>query len=312
MKRDDQKNRNQHSKGVVGFNVVENECIWMKAGVVNFRLCDNAYDCNTCAFDMGMRKTLKSGNKKSDHTDGWAESLRSRYRDEPLPCRHALTGRAASTKICPYNYECYHCPYDQWLDDYDEREFTQAPSHRLASGYRLVENYYYHPGHTWARFEHGGRIRVGFDDFLAKLFGPLDRLELPPLGAMLKQNQIGWQFSREKHVASVQSPVSGTVLTVNYRTQEHPDIAHKDPYNEGWLFIIEPHMPKKNMKKLYSGSESVQWMDTESRKLLGLLGPEYERLAATGGGPVDDIYGSVQELEWNMLVETFLAGSNTR
>lgn len=306
MKTEDQKRPDQHPTGVVGFNVVENECIWMKAGVVNFRLCDNAYDCNSCPFDKGMRKALKSEGQKSEQTDRWKESLRSRYRDEPPLCRHALTGRAAPSKICPYNYECYHCPYDQWLDDHDEREFPQAPSHRLASGYRLVEGYYYHPGHTWARFEHGGRMRVGFDDFLVKLFGPLDTLELPHLGATVKQNQIGWGFGRDDHVASVRSPVSGTVLTVNYRTREHPDIVHKDPYNEGWLFILEPRMAKKNVKKLFFGSDSVKWMDAESRKLSGLLGSEYERLAAIGGEPVDDIYGSIPQLEWHVLVETFL------
>ena len=38
LKAKDRKNK------VVGFQVVEDECIWMKAGVVNFRTCDNAYD----------------------------------------------------------------------------------------------------------------------------------------------------------------------------------------------------------------------------------------------------------------------------
>ncbi|MGD8948141.1 MAG: hypothetical protein PVI62_15860, partial [Desulfobacterales bacterium] len=51
-------------KSVVGFQVIENECIWMKAGVVNFRLCDNAYDCNSCPFDKGMRKALSSREKE--------------------------------------------------------------------------------------------------------------------------------------------------------------------------------------------------------------------------------------------------------
>ena len=45
-------------KRLVGFQVVEDKCIWMKAGIVNFRLCDNAYDCNSCPFDLGMRKTM--------------------------------------------------------------------------------------------------------------------------------------------------------------------------------------------------------------------------------------------------------------
>ncbi len=32
------------TKSVQGFNILEQECIWMKAGVINFKLCDQAYD----------------------------------------------------------------------------------------------------------------------------------------------------------------------------------------------------------------------------------------------------------------------------
>ena len=295
---------------VVGFQVIENECIWMKAGVVNFRLCDNAYDCNSCPFDKGMRKALSSREKEKVRKVSWRQNLRNHRRDEPLPCRHALTGRTVPSKICPYNYECYHCPYDQWLDDYDQLEYQPAFRHRSASGYRLADGYYYHPGHTWARFEHGGRIRVGFDDFFVRLFGLIDKLELPALGKSLKQDQLGWKFGRDGRQGQVSSPASGTVLTVNYRTQEHPDIAHQDPYNEGWLFILEPDMPKKNLKRLYFGSDSVKWMERESKKLLALMGSEYGRLAATGGEPIDDVYGSIPDLGWDLLVETFLGQQN--
>ena len=297
-------------KSVVGFQVIENECIWMKAGVVNFKLCDNAYDCNSCPFDKGMRKALSSREKENVKKVSWRQNLRDHRRDEPLPCRHALTGRTVPSKICPYNYECYHCPYDQWLDDYDQLEYQPAFRHRSASGYRLADGYYYHPGHTWARFEHGGRIRVGFDDFFVRLFGFIDKLELPALGASLKQDQLGWKFGRNDKQGRVPSPASGTVLTVNYRTQEHPDIAHKDPYNEGWLFILEPAMPKKNLKRLYFGSDSLNWMERESKRLLALLGSEYEQLAATGGEPIDDVYGRIPDLGWDLLVEMFLDQQN--
>ena len=52
-------------KRVIGFQVVEDECIWMKAGVVNFRVCDNAYDCNSCPFDKGIRRAMGIGNDET-------------------------------------------------------------------------------------------------------------------------------------------------------------------------------------------------------------------------------------------------------
>ncbi len=59
-RKNQQKSKTQ--KRVIGFQVVEDECIWMKAGVVNFRACDNAYDCNSCPFDKGIRRAMGLSN----------------------------------------------------------------------------------------------------------------------------------------------------------------------------------------------------------------------------------------------------------
>ena len=50
---------------IEGFEVLENECIWMKAGVINYRLCDHAYDCNNCPFDTGWGWMATTIQKKS-------------------------------------------------------------------------------------------------------------------------------------------------------------------------------------------------------------------------------------------------------
>jgi len=31
-------------------------------------------------------------------------------------CFHSRNGRAPITKACIYNYECWHCPFDQWIE----------------------------------------------------------------------------------------------------------------------------------------------------------------------------------------------------
>ena len=295
-------------KRVAGFQVLEDECIWMKAGVVNFRLCDNAFDCYNCPFDKGMKKAMgtETSAKNKAEQPGWVEYLQKNYHGASRPCRHSLTGRTSAPKICTLNYECYHCPYDQMLDDFDFAGLTDPPDYKMVSGFRMANGYYYHMGHSWARFEHGGRVRVGFDDFMMKLFGAVRELDLPPLGAKVKQDDVGWAFSRDEHEAAVLSPVTGTVLATNHRVQDHPEITNHDPYQEGWLFIVEPDMPKRNLKRLYFEKESFQWIDQESQKLMALMGPEYEGLAATGGEAVNDFYRQFPELGWGRLAQTFL------
>lgn len=302
------KGSSKRKKRVMGFQVLEDECIWMKAGVVNFRQCDNDFDCSTCPFDKGMRKAIGIGEQ--EQTDAaaprWVEYLQKTYQGHSRPCRHTLTGRIEAPKICTQNYECYHCPYDQMLDDMDLAADTGHPGYRLASGYRIADGYYYHMGHSWARFEHGGRVRIGFDDFLVKVFGAMNALTLPPLGEELKQHRVAWTFERDRQKAAVLSPVTGTVLAVNHKAREHPEITHEDPYQQGWLFIVEPDMPKRNLRGLYYGKDSFDWMEKEGQRLMGLMGPDYEQLAATGAEVVGDLYGSFPEIGWDNLVREFL------
>jgi len=305
--------RKPEKKGVIGFRVLEDECIWMKAGVVNFRKCDNDFDCNTCGFDKGMRHAMHL-DKAVDSTaaaPGWVEHLKKRYDGASRPCRHALTGRIDAPKTCTLNYECFHCAFDQMLDEMDLAMELDAPAFRLASGFKMADGYYYHMGHGWARFEHGGRVRVGFDEFAVKLFGTMGSVGLPPLGETLLQDQVGWTFSRADDKAAVLSPITGTVLAVNHRATEHPEIVHEDPYGQGWLIILEPNSPKRNLKNLFYGNKGFRWIEQENRKLLGLMGPAYEQLAATGGRPLGDIYGNYPKIGWDRLVAQFLHTSAT-
>ena len=123
---------NASKKRLLGFQVVEDKCIWMKAGIVNFRLCDNAYDCNNCPFDLGMRKTMNLNTPSQTQQDspGWVEYLRERYHGSSRPCRHTLTGRVNAPKKCIMNYECYHCAYEQLLDEEDLVKYIGDSSYK--------------------------------------------------------------------------------------------------------------------------------------------------------------------------------------
>jgi len=302
MKRHDDKKR------VIGFQVLENECIWMKAGVINFRLCDNDFDCSHCPFDRAMRRALDLAARGDSRRDAphWIEHLKRRYDGANRPCRHVLTGHIEGPKVCPNNYECYHCAFDQMLDEMDLSVEMDAPHCRAVAGVRMADGYYYHFGHSWARFEHGGRVRVGCDDFAQRVFGDLRPAELPPLGERVVQGQVGWSLSREGEHAAFLAPVTGRVLAVNHRLWDHPEMMREAPYRHGWMFIVEPDNPKRNLKELYFGKEADHWIEREQHDLLHLVDPSYDRLAATGGELLRDVHGRFPGIGWNRLTARFL------
>ncbi|MFO8090737.1 MAG: glycine cleavage system protein H [Desulfatiglandaceae bacterium] len=181
------------------------------------------------------------------------------------------------------------------------------------SGYLVADDYYYHSGHTWAKPIKGGRVLIGVDDFAGKILGKADRLNLPEPGTVLKQDRPGWSLNRSGRRAAFLAPVSGRVFAVNEKVVANPEILLKDPYGKGWLLVLEPSLVKpKEIEALYSGDQSFRWIEKEFQALLDLMGPQHERLASTGGGPIEDLFDKFPEIGWKKLVGTFLKTTDDR
>ena len=298
----------QKGQGVRVFSMSDNQCIWMKAGVVNFKICENAFDCTSCAFDKGMSKKMA---QKPTALVSWQEVMRQPHLNKE--CRHMLTGRVIF-HLCPHNFECKDCAYDQQLYDYDmllsEEDLpahAAAPMQKVA-GFAVADDYYYHQGHSWARIEHGGFVRLGLDDFAWRLLGRPTDISLPTIGAKLKPSERGWSINRENLTAEVLSPMSGVVMATNNNALRHPDAAKKDPYGQGWLVVIDPVSGlRSKTRKLLFEQKAVAWLNTEVKKLEDMVVNVHGvPLAATGGEIVDDIYGNLRDIKWEDLVHTFL------
>ena len=287
---------------------VREECIWMKAGIINFHLCDQEGDCDHCEFDLNMRRAMghevRLGRRAA--APGWADQMKGTFETLGKPCIYALLGKTEAPGECKSNYECFRCAVYKTRSPEAREESSFEPRVSLASGYKLADDYHYHLGHLWVHLEKGGQVRVGMDDFVAKVFGKAKAMRLPPVGASLRQGEVGLVMIRNGHQAPMQSPLSGKVVDVNSRAIKHPALCHEDPYHRGWLFLLDPCCLKDELKALYFGRESTAWMEREKGLLLESLGPEYERLAATGGEPTEDLFGTCPEAGWDSLVRTLL------
>ncbi len=296
-------------KKLPGFYLAEEECIWMKAGIINFRVCDNHYNCDDCDFDKAM-KIAMGGNPASEMGRFPVKAQRESedHTEIDSPCIHFLSGRINTPFECGENYECYQCAVHKRRGE--KKAVMPAtegqPSCRVVSGHLLHSEYYYHFGHTWVKVMDGAHVRIGMDDFASSVFGRAEKISLPKLGESINQGRLAWSMERDGRRASIQSPLTGNVLTVNGKAIEDPAIIHNDPYEKGWLLELQPHFLERELNTLFSGKDCSGWVDHENRLLLGLLGPEYENLAATGGKANDDFFGNFPESGWERLVHMFL------
>lgn len=281
------------------------ECIWMKAGVVNYKLCDNAFDCLNCPFDKAMSRSLQGHDKK-------LVSWRRTMRDKPYEqkeCRHMLSGRVPY-RLCANEYRCHLCEFDQALEEADLQVVPGGTHTHRVAGFQVADNYYYHRGHSWARIEHGGFVRLGLDDFALRLLGRPTQIQLPKLGSHLEQTTPGWTLQREAHSARMLAPMNGVVVATNHKVLQHAELAKQDPYGQGWLVVVEPHALKQNLRDLLFDQEVAGWLQAEADKLATMAMKGYGMsLAATGGEMVDDIFGNLPDpspATWDRLVHEFL------
>ena len=277
-----------------------NPCLWMQAGVVKFKNCDNYYDCTTCKYDFAMAAKADRGKQPT-----WQDAMR-RMPDMDRICRHSLTNRI-ERRSCAYDYQCATCDFDQFFEDVWTTKSKALPGEvQQVKGFDVPMDFYFHDGHAWARIESGGYIRIGLDDFALKVLGKADALDLPLMGKELDQGKVGWGLNRKGNLADVLSPIDGVIVEVNSKLRERPDIANREPYGDGWLFMVRTPDVKATMGKLMVDQSSLSWMNNEVTNLETMIEDVAGPLAADGGFLAEDVYGNLPDLGWNNLTKAFL------
>ena len=279
---------------------ITNPCIWMQSGVVKKKNCTHYFDCATCKYDTGMAKMAASGRHIT-----WQEAMRN-HDSTDRTCRHAMTGRT-DHRTCPMNYNCARCDFDQAFEEtLSPCAFTELTDLTDIKGFKLPSGHFFHSGHTWARMEDGGGIRVGMDDFSFRVLGNPDGVVLPLMGQELNQGNTGWGIKRQGNQADVQSPVNGVITKVNLGLAGSPENLGNDPYTRGWLFTVHNSNVKEAVAPLMDEENSPQWLNREISQLETMIEEITGPLSTDGGILRADVYGTLPTLGWHNLVNRFL------
>jgi glycine cleavage system H protein len=88
---------------------------------------------------------------------------------------------------------------------------------------------------TWARLEADGTASVGITALGIQLSGEIYMCRAKRVGTEVAQGGSIAVVELSKSIVAVKSPVSGTVVQVNARLDEYPELVHRDPYGAGWI-----------------------------------------------------------------------------
>ncbi|HXY14488.1 MAG TPA: glycine cleavage system protein H [Terriglobales bacterium] len=178
-----------------------------------------------------------------------------------------------------------------------------APS--LVSGFQVPDNVRYHPGHTWALGESPNLVRVGMDDFAARLAGKVQSITMPQRGQWLRQGQKLCTLHRDGIAVDMVSPIEGTVSDINDSIATNPELARKDPYGEGWLITVQSPDAKTNFKNLLGGALARWWTEESAGRLQRKMPSLVGALAQDGGAAVEDVAAEIPDSDWATLTKEF-------
>lgn len=98
----------------------------------------------------------------------------------------------------------------------------------------------YAKSHEWVRVEEDGVVTVGISDHAQALLGDLVFVELPEVGTELAAGDECCVVESVKAASDVFMPISGEIIEINETLADEPEIINAAPYDNGWLFKVQP------------------------------------------------------------------------
>jgi glycine cleavage system H protein len=175
----------------------------------------------------------------------------------------------------------------------------------IVAGFELPDNRRYHPGHTWALQESPTLVRVGIDDFGARLAGKIDEITLPKRGQWIRQGQKFATLLRDGQKVEIVSPVEGEVTSVNEALLSEAATLNKDPYGQGWFVsVLSPDLAT-SFRNLLSGTLARKWMAEASSRLQMRIPALAGAVAQDGGVAMHDLTVQMPTTKWTEITREF-------
>lgn len=107
--------------------------------------------------------------------------------------------------------------------------------------------------HEWIKLD-GDSATIGITDYAQNALGDIVYVELPKVGASIKQFSNVGVIESVKAVSDLFTPLSGDVVEVNSALEGDPAAVNREPYGAGWLLRIRVADPGE-AKALLSRAE---------------------------------------------------------
>jgi glycine cleavage system H protein len=113
----------------------------------------------------------------------------------------------------------------------------------------VPEDLLYTESHEWIKRE-GDKIRVGITDHAQSELTDVVFVELPKMDRAANAKEAIAVVESVKAASDIYAPIKGTVVEVNKALESDPGLINREPFGQGWLFVLKIDNPDelRNLK----------------------------------------------------------------
>ena len=159
----------------------------------------------------------------------------------------------------------------------------------------IPKGIYFDKTHTWAFMKKDGTVKIGIDDFLPHVTGPVTRIEMKKAGEKVKKGDQLFSIIQKGKQLNIYAPISGTIKTQNETLNTNSSLLNSAPYEEGWIYTIEPTNWLLEIQFLTMADKYKTWLTDEFSRLkdffsavLKTNNAEYSLITLQDGGALKD------------------------
>ena len=100
----------------------------------------------------------------------------------------------------------------------------------------------YTESHEWIKRE-GENVRVGITDHAQAELTDVVYVELPKLDRPVNAKEAVAAVESVKAASDIYAPIKGTVVEANKALEADPGLINREPYGQGWIFVLKIDNP---------------------------------------------------------------------
>ena len=157
-------------------------------------------------------------------------------------------------------------------------------------------------------------VRIGIDDFIQHVIGPVTRVEMKMPGDKIKKGDVVLSLIQKGKQLKIYAPVSGTVKEQNSLLFSDSTVINSSPYSEGWVYMVEPSNWLREIQFFDMAEKYRKSLQNEFSRLKDFLSTslkvnkvEYEHVVLQDGGALRN--GILEDLGpevWEDFQQEFL------